>query len=114
MKHYAKQFDFMRKMVDMPKENLEDNREDREPAFSSTDKIWFGKYGPKGLNETLQDIPSSYLWWLWYEAGYRTFSGVAINPNAQISQELWNKVKLANYIWNNRSDIEQRMGDELK
>jgi hypothetical protein len=88
--------------------------DNREPAFNDLDKLWFGKYGPKGLNEPLQDIPATYLWWLWYEAGYRTYSGMSFAKDSKPPMDLWNKVKLANYIWNSKSDIEQRMGDELK
>lgn len=62
----------------------------REPAYSDLDKMPFGKHA----GELLQDVPASYLLWLW---GKRPI----------------NDTKLQNYIWNSKDAIEQETGEEL-
>lgn len=77
-------------------------QEKRYPAFTDTDKMTFGKY----RNEPLSDVPASYFKWLWDE-GLKDYSGRT--PPTQ--QYIVEKIKLANYIWNNQDAISQELGD---
>lgn len=67
-----------------------------EPAFEDTDKMPWGKY----KDECLQDVPASYLVWLWNE-GTKDWKG---------SKHDAFKTRLANYIWNSRNAINQELG----
>ncbi len=60
----------------------------REPALTDTDVMPFGKYRDKPM----QDVPASYLWWL-YEQGLENISDQ----------------KVANYIWNSLDAIKMEM-----
>lgn len=81
----------------------------RTPTFEDTDKIWFGRH----QGEPLSDVPAHYFRWLWHDADYKTYSGVEFNLNSQPPTALYNKVKLANYIWNSQSAIAQELGEEF-
>lgn len=76
----------------------------RQPAFTDTDPMPFGKH--KG--EPLQDVPASYLAWLWRD-GLREFSR---NYNRD-TEPVPERTALANYIWNSKSAIEQEIGETL-
>lgn len=78
-------------------------RDKRYPALTDTDPMPFGKH--KG--EPLQDVPASYLAWLWRD-GVHEYSG----PD-ELPGYLNEKRKLANYIWNSKSAIEQEIGETL-
>lgn len=75
----------------------------RHPAFTDTDPMPFGKH--KG--EPLQDVPASYLAWLWRD-GIHEFSG-----NGDFPAWLADKRKLANYIHNSRDAIASEIGETL-
>lgn len=80
----------------------------RSPAFQDTDAMTFGKH----RGELLQDVPPRYLVWLWQDGGLNMFSKNL--PTDQIhlyKQQVVDKVKLANYIWNSKEAIEQEIGD---
>lgn len=81
----------------------------RQPAFTDTDAIQFGKH----RGELLQDVPAHYLRWLWTDGGFRQYSR-SYTEIAEITfpnRSIHDKVKLANYIWNSREAIEQELGD---
>lgn len=79
----------------------------RQPAFTDTDPMPFGKY--KG--EPLQDVPASYLRWLWNELKADNFHKASVGP--VLPDHISVKVKLANYIHNSRAAIEQELGETL-
>lgn len=63
---------------------------DRQPAYKDTDLMPFGKH----KNERMQDVPASYLCWLW---GQRPLS----NSNVE------------NYIANNLAALKQEHPDGM-
>lgn len=75
-----------------------------EPAFTDLDRIWFGKHS----GECLQDVPESYLSWLWWEADYRLYKG---ETSQEMAGLVSNKTCLANYIWNSRNAINMELRD---
>lgn len=77
----------------------------RYPARTDTDPMPFGKY--KG--EPMQDVPASYLAWLWRD-GLRDYS--RSRPDG-IPAFVRDKTLVANYIWNSKSAIEQELGETL-
>ena len=79
----------------------------RYPALTDTDPMPFGKH--KG--EPMQDVPASYLRWLWND-GLRDYSKhMGDNPITPFSFK--DKTMLANYIWNSKEAIEQELGESL-
>lgn len=74
----------------------------RQPSFTDTDRMLFGKY--KG--ECLQDVPASYLEWLWGDGLHEFSRNWENSPPASIQQ----KTMLSNYIWNSKAAIEQELG----
>jgi len=77
----------------------------RYPALTDTDPMPFGKH--KG--ELMQDVPASYLRWLW-EEGLRPLSkDYGDGPPPGYAE----RIKLANYIWNSKEAIEQELGEPL-
>jgi hypothetical protein len=75
----------------------------KEPAYTDLDLMPFGKH--KG--EPMQDVPAHYLRWWWNEDG-KSFSTTGPIPSNKSIQE---KIKLANYIWNSRSALEEELND---
>lgn len=73
-------------------------KDKRYPAFGDLDKMPFGKY--KG--EPLQDVPASYLLWLWDEI--KEFSRNYPNPSIPFSFK--EKTMLANYIHNSKDALQ--------
>lgn len=63
---------------------------ERTPAYDDTDLMQFGKY----VNERLQDVPASYLHWLW-------------------SCRPIHDKKLENYIYNNLDALKQEHPDGI-
>lgn len=59
-----------------------------EPAFTDDDLMPFGKY----INERLQDVPASYLSWLWFQG--------------------CNNLEIKNYIWNSRNALNQELSED--
>lgn len=56
----------------------------------------------------MQDVPASYLAWLWRD-GLRQFSGGGeLEP-----QHVNEKRRLANYIWNSKAALELETGETL-
>lgn len=80
-------------------------KDKRYPAFIDTDPMPFGKH----RGELLQDVPASYLGWLWGEI--KEYSKGFENPNVPMSFK--EKVMLANYIWNSKSALELELGHEI-
>lgn len=82
----------------------------RNPTYEDTDQITFGKH--RGL--PLSDITSSYFRWLWDEGPtLRTYSGMVFREDSKPPMELYDKVKLANYIWNSQNSLAQELGEEF-
>lgn len=81
----------------------------REPALTDTDRMPFGKY--KG--EPLSDVPASYLSWLWNQDGFGKAHSRNLSEEDQKKYPIWifEKIKLANYIWNSQDAIAQEIGD---
>ncbi len=79
----------------------------RYPAFGDTDPMPFGKH--KG--ELLQDVPPRYLQWLWGELKVDGYHKASVGP--VLPEHISVKVKLANYIWNSKSALEQELGESL-
>lgn len=80
----------------------------RQPAFTDTDPMPFGKH--QGL--PLQDVPPSYLEWLWGELrkdGYNSITTQAALTDVSFQP----RIKLANYIHNSKSAIEQELGHAI-
>lgn len=65
----------------------QDNK--KYPAFQDNDLMPFGKY----KNERMQDVPPSYLAWLW--------------------KENCSNIQVKNYIWNSRHAINQELDEEV-
>lgn len=79
----------------------------RQPAYNDLSLMPFGKY--KG--EPLQDIPASYLQWLWRD-GIRDFSrNTTEGKDTPISVR--EKILLGNYIWNSQNALEEETGESL-
>lgn len=109
MKHHARQFDLQ---LHTPKQRTINMNTalKRNPTYQDTDTITFGKY----FGEPLSDIPAQYLRWLWTEAGYREWSGKELNTHSQQPpMKLYEKIKLANYIWNSQDEIAKELGEEF-
>ena len=85
-------------------------KDKRYPALSDTDLMPFGKY--KG--EPLQDVPASYLAWLWRDGVYEYSRSGPLPDNAAHGQPgLAERIALANYIWNAKDAIAQEIGETL-
>lgn len=80
----------------------------REPAFTDTDLMPFGKY----KDEPLQDVPAKYLVWLWNEL---RADGYCKQRELRPTDPPWvaAKQKLANYIWNSQDALAQETGETL-
>jgi hypothetical protein len=80
----------------------------REPAYTDLDLMPFGKH--KG--EPMQDVPAHYLRWWWTEGDGKDYSKVIPQHDVD-KQRLWilEKIKLANYIWNSRTALEEELND---
>lgn len=87
-------------------------KDKRQPAFTDTDPMPFGKH----RGEPLQDVPARYLAWLWRD-GLREYSqnrpGLTENSTIDMPHALFDKYRLANYIHNSKSAIEQEIGETL-
>lgn len=63
-------------------------------------------------DKPIQDVPASYLHWLWTDAGLKKESGdlerSAFNQNRATS-----RTKLANYIWNNLHRLKLEHSDGI-
>lgn len=75
----------------------------KQPAYTDLDLMPFGKH--KG--EPMQDVPAHYLRWLWTEGDCKPFCGAKPTGHNNTDQ----KIKLANYIWNSKSAIEEELND---
>lgn len=68
-------------------------KEKKLPCYEDDDWMPFGKYGPKSSDvRKLQDVPASYLHWLW-------------------QQKPLNDKKLQNYIENSLSALKEETPD---
>jgi hypothetical protein len=99
-KHLAKQFSLFPDMKTQDK---------RTPAFSDTDLMPFGKH----REEPMQDIPTHYLIWLWRNGLSETSKNVSEEDQKKMAIWIIEKVKVANYIWNAKDDIEQESEESL-
>lgn len=81
----------------------------REPAFTDTDLMTFGKYKDKPL----QDIPASYVRWLWQETIIHTLSRNLSPAEQNIEKHILDSTKLANYIWNSQDAIALELGESI-
>jgi len=66
----------------------------RTPALTDDDPMPFGKYGPKGENRLMKDVPAAYLAYLWVEKCDNTL--------------------VYNYIWNSFDAINQDLPEDKK
>jgi len=78
------------------------------PAMEDIATIWFGKHN----GESLQDVPASYLAWLYNdsEPPLREYVGKEVK-SGQFT--LNKKVMLANYIYNARNGINHELGSNV-
>ena len=81
--------------------------EKRFPAFTDTDPMPFGKH--KGV--PLQDVPPSYLEWMWNELQANGYHKASVGP--VLPEKIDPKIKLANYIWNSKEAIEMELGRKI-
>ena len=75
--------------------DAQDNENHLEPCFDDTAVMPWGKH----QGEYLQDVPASYLAWLWHN-GMKELKGQHYDSV---------KVKLCHYIWNSRHAINSEL-----
>ena len=80
----------------------------KSPAYTDLDVMPFGKH----KNELLQDVPAHYFRWLWTDGDIKTYCKDVPKHDVD-KQRLWilEKIKLANYIWNSQSALQQELND---
>ena len=82
------------------------SQDKRNPAFTDLDKMIFGKY----KNKLLQDIPATYLRWL---KDTLEKEGFNINPKEEVFklEPKWkqDKIKLYNYIYNCQDALQMEL-----
>lgn len=76
----------------------------RQPAYTDTDRIWFGKY--KG--EMLKDVPASYLKW-WFDENHEIYK--SLSTNLALATARNSNIMLYNYINNSMNAILQDLKD---
>ena len=69
-------------------------------GLKDTDPMPFGKYGPKprGEGKLMQDVPASYLFWLWTEKGMESDTADQVACYIRKHLELL-KVEYPDGIW---------------
>lgn len=82
----------------------------RSPAFTDLDRMPFGKYE----GEPLQDVPASYLVWLWEEIKEKSGNYNHLFPNENTPKNITDYIKIANYIWNSQDAITEETGETIR
>lgn len=83
----------------------------RQPAFTDTDKMPFGKF----KDELLQDVPASYLKWL-YESMKDEVEEISKmwDNKTGVPQFYWTKLNLYNYCHNSIDAILMELGEKRR
>lgn len=80
--------------------------------LTDTDPMPFGKYGPSNESKLMQDVPVSYLHYLWDHCKFKSFANNEA-PSEDKNEHIKNSWRVAQYIKNSLDALKQEDEDRI-